>query len=528
MRLFGCPITILNTLDPLGKFNGKEDEGFLVGYSIYSKAFRVFNSRTKIIQETLHINFLENQPNVAGSRPKWLFDIDTLTQSMNYQLVVTRNQPNHNASIKENLDAYPQNTDADAAFDVKENKSKVHVSPSSGDKKKKHDEKAKKEAKGKSLVDLSTGVRDLRDGFEKISVNSTNRVNAASVHVTAVGPNPTNSTNSFNAASPFDNAYQVDEKDRIKVTADDLKLLLSGKLLLLKARNVDNASKFLMYPRFLQVMIDAQVDDLSSHTTKYTSPKLTQKFFANMRRIGKGFSGIETPLFDTMLVQLQVQDAAKVEEDEDDIEIVKLKKRVKKLEKKRRSKSSGLKRSRKVGRMEEDATAVKEINAAEPEPTIINDEEMQEKHLDNIKKYQSLKRKPFSVAQARKNMIVYLKNMVRYKIQHFKVVEFKMEALQVKYPFIDWEIYFEGSRTYWRIIRVGGITQAYRSFEDMVKDFDKEDLDALWRLTNEKFSIAMLTEDKEKALWVELKRLYEPNEADVFWKLQRYMHDPLT
>nr|GFA98162.1 hypothetical protein [Tanacetum cinerariifolium] len=45
---------------------------------------------------------------------------------------------------------------------------------------------------------------------------------------------------------------------------------------------------------------------------------------------------------------------------------------------------------------------------------------MQEKHLDNIKKYQSLKRKPISVAQARKNIIIYLKNMVGYKIQHFK------------------------------------------------------------------------------------------------------------
>nr|GFC78808.1 retrovirus-related Pol polyprotein from transposon TNT 1-94 [Tanacetum cinerariifolium] len=51
---FGCPVTILNTLDPLGKFQGKVDEGFLVGYSVCSKAFRVFNSRTRIIQETLH------------------------------------------------------------------------------------------------------------------------------------------------------------------------------------------------------------------------------------------------------------------------------------------------------------------------------------------------------------------------------------------------------------------------------------------------------------------------------------------
>nr|GEX39341.1 hypothetical protein [Tanacetum cinerariifolium] len=56
MRPFGCLVTTLNTLDSLGKFKGKVDEGFLVGYSISSKAFRVFNSRTRIVQETLHNN----------------------------------------------------------------------------------------------------------------------------------------------------------------------------------------------------------------------------------------------------------------------------------------------------------------------------------------------------------------------------------------------------------------------------------------------------------------------------------------
>nr|GEW77193.1 hypothetical protein [Tanacetum cinerariifolium] len=160
-------------------------------------------------------------------------------------------------------------------------------------------------------------------------------------------------------------------------------------------------------------------------------------------------------------------------------------------------------------------------------------EQMQEKHLDNIRKYQSLKMKPISIAQAKKNMIVYLKNMAGYKIEHFKgmtyekvrpifereynkvqtlfmpnkdvveeptkkrvaketllqesfkklkavkvsgshstqdtliddpkemseedvknmleiilVSEFKVEALQVKYPLIDWEIHSEGSRSY--------------------------------------------------------------------------------
>nr|GFB97510.1 ribonuclease H-like domain-containing protein [Tanacetum cinerariifolium] len=179
------------------KFNGKADEGFLVGYSVNIKAFRVFNSRTRIVQETLHINFLENQPNVAGSGPTWLFDIDTLTQSMNYQQVVAGNQPNSSVD--------PQNTDADATFEVKELESEVYVSPSSSDKTKKHDEKTKREAKGKSLVKLSTGFRNLSEEFENFSSHSTNEVNAASAPVTIVEPNSTNSTNSFNVVGPSNN-----------------------------------------------------------------------------------------------------------------------------------------------------------------------------------------------------------------------------------------------------------------------------------------------------------------------------------
>ncbi|GJU33812.1 hypothetical protein Tco_1182166 [Tanacetum coccineum] len=72
-------------------------------------------------------------------------------------------------------------------------------------------------------------------------------------------------------------------------------------------RNVDSSAKFLRYPQFIQVFLDNQVDDMTSYHTKYTSPALTQKVFSNMRRVGKGFSGNETPLFDTMLVQPRTQ-----------------------------------------------------------------------------------------------------------------------------------------------------------------------------------------------------------------------------
>nr|GEU34108.1 putative mitochondrial protein [Tanacetum cinerariifolium] len=73
-------------------------------------------------------------------------------------------------------------------------------------------------------------------------------------------------------------------------------------------RNVDSSLKFYMYPRFLQLMIAAQVGDLTSHTTKYTSSSVTQKVFANIRRVGKRFSRVETPLFEGMLVPQQAAD----------------------------------------------------------------------------------------------------------------------------------------------------------------------------------------------------------------------------
>ncbi|GKF99125.1 retrovirus-related pol polyprotein from transposon TNT 1-94, partial [Tanacetum coccineum] len=103
----------MNTIDHLGKFDGKSDEGVLVGYSLQSKAFRVYNLETKRVEENLHVTFLENKSNVAGKRPTWLFDLDYLTDSMNYHPVSLENQANHagqeeanqNAGTTETIDA---------------------------------------------------------------------------------------------------------------------------------------------------------------------------------------------------------------------------------------------------------------------------------------------------------------------------------------------------------------------------------------------------------------------------------------
>ncbi|GJR88424.1 uncharacterized mitochondrial protein-like protein [Tanacetum coccineum] len=70
-------------------------------------------------------------------------------------------------------------------------------------------------------------------------------------------------------------------------------------------KNLDNVNKFLMYPRFVQVFLDQQVGEMSTHNRIYVTPSHTKKIFRKMRRVGKGFSRRETPLFQTMVVQDQ-------------------------------------------------------------------------------------------------------------------------------------------------------------------------------------------------------------------------------
>nr|GFB56354.1 putative ribonuclease H-like domain-containing protein [Tanacetum cinerariifolium] len=100
LKPFGCHVMILNTLDNLGKFEAKRDEGYFLGYSMSSKAFRVFNKRIKSVEENLHIEFLENKAIEKGSGLNWLFDIDSLTKSMNYVQVVDAGTNSTNFSVE--------------------------------------------------------------------------------------------------------------------------------------------------------------------------------------------------------------------------------------------------------------------------------------------------------------------------------------------------------------------------------------------------------------------------------------------
>nr|GEU38078.1 hypothetical protein [Tanacetum cinerariifolium] len=421
-------------------------------------------------------------------------------------------------------------------------------------------------------------------------------------------------------------------------------------------RNMDSPSKFLMYLRFLQVMINAQVDDLSSHNTKYTSPALTHKVFANMRRIGKGFSRVKTPLFDAMLTAdismtllntlletcaTLTMKVANLEQDKiaQALEITKLKQRVRRLEKKRRSKYSGLKRLKKGGKIAkvnvdedvtlEDVDAEVEIDAniqggcqslrlrkrrgvviqdpketavasiimytevkskdkgkgiliKEPNPLkrqaqieqdevfarqleaelnaninwndVLEQVKRREKQDNTLMRYQALKRKLVIEAQARKNMMIYLKNMSRFKMDFFKGMTYneirpifekhynsiraflekekeeivanddddddvytEATPLASKVLIVDYQINHENNKPYYKIIKADGTHKLFLRFITLLKNFDKEDLEALWKLVKERFESTEPNNFSDDFLLNTFKIMFEkPNvEANV-------------
>ncbi|GJW53092.1 putative ribonuclease H-like domain-containing protein, partial [Tanacetum coccineum] len=214
MRPFGCPVTILNTLDHLGKFDGKADEGFLIGYSINNKSFRVFNSRTKKVEENLHVNFLENKPNVTRNGPEWLFDIDYLTNSMNYHPVSAGNRTNGYAGSEVNSNAGQAKkekvSDQEYIF-----LPLMHTSlkvPSSSEEAEPNNDAGKKATKepacdeGGKTDNHGRLDQKLKSGADHENINSTNSINIAS---------PT-----INVAETLEDDYQVPNQENYGIFDD--------------------------------------------------------------------------------------------------------------------------------------------------------------------------------------------------------------------------------------------------------------------------------------------------------------------
>ncbi|GKB34654.1 ribonuclease H-like domain-containing protein [Tanacetum coccineum] len=189
MRPFGCPVTILNTIDHLGKFDGKADEGFFVGYSLNSKAFRVFNSRTRIVEENLHIRFSKSTPNVVGSGPDWLFDIDALTRTMNYEPIVAGTQSNGFAGTKASDNVGQARKETEPVKDYILLPLWTADPPYSQDPKSSHDDESKPSSDdGKKVDEDLRKESECNDQEKEDNVNNTNNVNAAGTNeVNAVG-----------------------------------------------------------------------------------------------------------------------------------------------------------------------------------------------------------------------------------------------------------------------------------------------------------------------------------------------------
>nr|GEX18486.1 hypothetical protein [Tanacetum cinerariifolium] len=460
-------------------------------------------------------------------------------------------------------------------------------------------------------------------------------------------------------------------------------------------RNVDSITKFYMYPRFFNLIIQNQLGDLSTHSTKYSSPALTQKVFANMRRVGKGCSGVETPLFKGMLVAKEPEEQGDVEEhgneeeqgnadttveepktvvpkdaandqpipsptpltpppqqpqDEaldacaalarrvehleqdkvaQDLEIIKLKTRVKKLEKTNKAKTLKLRRLRKVGTSRRvdtfDDTLMEDVSN---QGRVFDRDEDAVKEADDVRKYTadtqvkgrqadiyhidmdhdakvlkvvaavsetisadaaiptvtalqvkvvapvkaavpSTKQKrgvviwdpeeesstktptettskdkgkgmtyddilPIFVAKFNANMEFLLKSKEQIKEEESRAIIVpdedddvftKATPLARKVPVVDYQVILVNNKPRYKIIKADDTHQLYASFITMLKNFDREDLETLWRIVKESFSTSKPNNFSDEYLLTALKTMFErPDGQDNVWRNQSIVH----
>nr|GEV20003.1 uncharacterized mitochondrial protein AtMg00810-like [Tanacetum cinerariifolium] len=160
----------------------------------------------------------------------------------------------------------------------------------------------------------------------------------------------------------------------------------------------------------------------------------------------------------------------------------------------RRKRSKEPKPLKKQAQIEQDEAYARELEA-EPNKNIDWDEvidqvQRKEKEDNAVMRYQALKRKPQTEAQARKNMMIYLRNMAGFKMDYFKGMKYddillnedddvctEATPLAHKVPVVDYEIYTENNKPYYKIIRADGSPQLFLSFLSLLRNFDREDLE---------------------------------------------------
>nr|GEY66382.1 hypothetical protein [Tanacetum cinerariifolium] len=193
-----------------------------------------------------------------------------------------------------------------------------------------------------------------------------------------------------------------------------------------------------------------------------------------------------------------------------------------------------------------------------------------EKQDNIVMRYQSLKRKPITEARERKNMMVYLKNMAGFKMEFFKekeekeieeeeskeskrksksskqkaakkqMIDEEVEELKthlqivfndeddvyteatplaLKVPVVDYQIYTKHNKPYYKIIKADGTHQLFLSFISLLKNFDREDMEMLWKFVQERFESLEPNNFLDDFLLNTLKTMFEkPNVEANIWR----------
>ncbi|GJW09917.1 hypothetical protein Tco_1575744 [Tanacetum coccineum] len=134
-------------------------------------------------------------------------------------------------------------------------------------------------------------------------------------------------------------------------------------------------------------------------------------------------------------------------------------------------------------------------------------------------------------AQQRTYMCNYIKHIGSHTLKQLKKLSFDevKELFETTIKRVNTFTPIESDDTVLKVVAGSSKIDVEQELnhENMLKNFDRDDLVKLWSLVHKRFNSIEPTEDKERELWVELKRLFKPDDDDILWKLQRYMHDAL-
>nr|GEU81786.1 hypothetical protein [Tanacetum cinerariifolium] len=201
---------------------------------------------------------------------------------------------------------------------------------------------------------------------------------------------------------------------------------------------------------------------------------------------------------------------------------------------------------------------------------VIDQGKRKEKEDNDVMRYQALKRKPQTKAQARKNMMIYLRNIAGFKMDYFKGMKYddirlifekyfdsnvafleknkeqieeednralkrlnesqedkaaKKQKLDKEVPIVNYTIHTENNKPYFKIIKADRTHQIFLSFLSLLRNFNREDLEVLWELVKERFASSKPKNFSDDFLLTTLTYMFEkPDVQDQVWKNQRIVY----